>query len=78
MSKNFFTVRYAIFTNREGVHPHGRGMSRSLSKAMACASAQAWNQYERSTATNWADCWVWVYKGGTLVAQGFEGELQPV
>ena len=71
MTTNFFSV-----TNAEGVHPHGRAMSRSLSKAMARASSQAWDQYERSRATNWADCWVWVYKGGTLIAQGFEGELQ--
>jgi hypothetical protein len=76
MTTNFFTVRYAIITNAEGVHPHGRAMSRSLSKAMARASSQAWDQYERSRATNWADCWVWVYKGGTLIAQGFEGEVQ--
>jgi polyferredoxin len=78
MTTNFFTVRYGIITNAEGVCPQGVAMSRSLSKAMAKASSQAWNQYECSRATNWADCWVRVYKAGRLIAQGFEGELQAV
>ena len=78
MTTNFFTVEYAIITNAEGVHPYGRGMSRSVSRAMAKASSQAWDQYERSRATNWADCWVRVYKGGKLIAHGFENDLETV
>ena len=78
MTTNFFTVRYGIITNAEGVYPQGVAMSRSLTKAMCRASSDAWDAYERSVATNWADCWVRVYKGGKLIAQGFEGELQAV
>ena len=78
MTTNFFTVRYSIFTNASGVCPVGTAMSRSLSKAMARASSHAWDVYERSVATNWADCWVRVYKGGKLIAQGFEGSLKTV
>lgn len=78
MSKNFFSVRYSIITNASGVYPVGKGMSRSLAKAMSLASCEAWDIYERSVATNWADCWVRVYKGGKLIAAGFEGSLQPV
>ena len=78
MTKNFFTVRYGIITNASGVYPAGTAMSRSVSKAMSRASSDAWDQYARSVATNWADCWVRVYKGGKLIAQGFEGQLRSV
>ncbi len=78
MTTNFFTVHYGIITNAEGASPRGTAMSRSVSKALDRASSIAWDAYESSAATNWADCWVRVYKGGTLIAQGFEGELQPV
>jgi len=78
MTTNFFTVKYGIITNAQGVSPRGTAMSRSVSKALSRASSIAWDQYERSRATNWADCWVLVYKGGKLIAQGFESELQAV
>ena len=78
MTTNFFTVRYTILTNASSVRAVGTAMSRSLSKAMARASSHAWDIYESSVATNWVDCWVRVYKGGKLIAQGFEGSLETV
>jgi hypothetical protein len=78
MTTNFFTVHYSIITNAASASPRGTAMSRSVSKALARASSIAWDAYESSAATNWADCWVRVYKGGKLIAAGFEGELRPV
>jgi hypothetical protein len=75
---NFYTVKYGIITNRIGVNPQGTAMSRSVSKALSAASSKAWDIYESSTATNYADCWVQVYKAGRLIAHGFEGSLETV
>ena len=77
MHKNFFTVSYSIITN-SNAYPVGKGMSRSLAKATALASGKAWDLYAHSNATNWADVWVRVYKGGKLIACGFEGSLEPI
>jgi hypothetical protein len=78
MTTNFFTVRYSILTNSASAFTRATAMSRSLSKAMARASSEAWDLYARSIATNYADVWVRVYKGGKLIAQGFEGSLETV
>jgi hypothetical protein len=78
MTTNFFTVHYSIITNAASASPRGTAMSRSASKALARASSIAWDAYENSAATNWADCWVRMYKGGKLIAAGFESELRPV
>ena len=51
--------------------------STSVKKALAKASDQAWELFNNSRNTNWADCWVTIYNPkGKQIWSGFEGDLQ--
>ena len=51
-----FKITYSLIHNRgcEVV----KAMSPSVKRAMKTARLQAWKQYDRSGATNWADVWL--------------------
>lgn len=55
-SITMFKIRYQLIHNRgcETVTTQ----SRSVKRAMRMARQQAWEQYQRSDATNWADVWL--------------------
>lgn len=62
-----YSVRFTIIHNAGATV--ATGMSRSVRKAFAKASAKAWTDYETSGATNWADEWVTIYRpNGTVAA----------
>jgi hypothetical protein len=57
-----FKAIYTIVHN-QGI-THAAGFHRSVKKAIAIASNEAWSNY---TASNYAHCWLHIYKYGRLI-----------
>jgi hypothetical protein len=69
MSKKF-TVRFIVFGNRACYA--ATAVSASPKRAYQKASSMAWDAFERSTSTNWADEWVTIRDGmGRVLYDGF-------
>lgn len=72
--KGKFKVNWYIIGNREGVS--ATAFSRSPMSAIKKAESAAWNSYEASNNTNYADSWVTIVNPyGKQVFAGFEGDL---
>lgn len=72
--KGKFKVDWHIIGNRVGVS--GTGFSRSPMSAIKKAESAAWNKYDASGNTNYADSWVTIFNPyGKQIFAGFEGEL---
>jgi len=62
-----YRVQFTVIHNA-GVSV-GTALSRSVKRAFSQASSKAWDAFERSGATNWADEWVTIYSpSGKVVA----------
>lgn len=67
-------VNWYIIGNREGVE--ATAFSRSIREAIKKAEDAAWDKYNNSTNTNWADSWVTIDNCyGKRIFAGFEGDL---
>lgn len=72
--KGKFKVNYTIIGNRDCVQ--STGFSKSVKIALQNALRAAWDEYERSYNTNWADTWVVIHNPyGKQVFAGFESDL---
>ena len=70
-----FKVTYTIIGNRDCIR--NAGFSKSPKIALQNALRSAWDSYERSHNTNWADCWVRIYNPyGKEIFSGFESDLR--
>ena len=70
-----FKVTYTIIGNRDCIC--NAGFSKSPKIALQNALRAAWDTYERSHNTNWADCWVRIYNPyGKEIFSGFESDLR--
>ncbi len=72
--KGKFKVNWYIIGNRNGVS--ATAFSPSPMSAIKKAESAAWNSYEASNNTNYADSWVTIVNPyGKQVFAGFEGDL---
>ena len=72
--KGKFKVNFYIIGNREGVE--GTGFSKSPREAIKKAEGAAWDKFNNSNNSNWADCWVTIFnRYGKQVFAGFESDL---
>jgi hypothetical protein len=67
-------VNWYIIGNREGVK--ATAFSRSIREALKKAEDEAWEKFNNSTNTNWADSWVTIHnRYGKQIFAGFESDL---
>jgi hypothetical protein len=65
-----FTVRFIVLGNRACYA--ATAVSSSPKRAYEQARSKAWDSFERSTSTNWADEWVRIKDGmGRVLYDGF-------
>ena len=69
-----FKIQYTLIHNRGCAS--ATTFNRSAKKAMKAARSQAWEAYERSDATNWADVWLTITNPyGKVVYNDFESAI---
>ena len=69
-----YSVRFTIIHNRGTTT--ATALSRSVRRAFNKASEKAWDNYETSGATNYADEWVTIFRpDGSFLAQGWNSDF---
>jgi hypothetical protein len=71
---NLFSVNFSVIGNRNCVE--ATVFSKSVKKAVRAASEEAWEKFNNSNNTNWADCWVRITNPRhKVIFAGFESDL---
>jgi len=72
---NTFKVSFCVIGNKDCCQ--SVAFSGSIKKALKQAASKAWDLFNTSSNTNWADCWVTIYNPkGKQIWSGFEGDLK--